>query len=391
MTKRSSRRAFLASGLALPSAASATLASAQSAPKAGSVPVRALGKTGVKVSRLGLGGNAISDPTVVLRAIDMGVTFIDTARSYANGNHERMIGGVIKGRRKDVVVQTKSTATGRDAMLKDLEASLRELGTDYVDIWHLHGRNTPGEVNDGMFEAQRLAKEQGKIRLSGVSMHFTMKEMIPYLVKLGQTDVILTAYNFSMPPDMEMEKTLSLAHSAGIGIVAMKVMAGGFARIQRGDRLYTDNPKALTERLKQPGAMVSSMKWVARNQDVDVAVIGMTDAEQVEENVALFTAPYTDSDRKLLARQLDYISPLYCRMCGACAGQCAQNLPVGDMLRILSYADGYRQFPMARENFLQLPASARGARCTDCDACAVHCPHGVQVRDRISLAHHMLA
>jgi hypothetical protein len=91
--------------------------------------------------------------------------------------------------------------------------------------------------------------------------------MIPYLMKLGQTDIILCAYNFSMPPDMEMENTIAAARQAGIGIVAMKTMAGGFARIQLGDRLYTDNPKALTDKLKHPGAMVSAMKWVLPEQE----------------------------------------------------------------------------------------------------------------------------
>jgi predicted aldo/keto reductase-like oxidoreductase len=222
-------------------------------------------------------------------------------------------------------------------------------------------------------------------------MHFTMKDMIPYLLKLGQTDVILTAYNFSMPAEMGMQQSLAMAHKAGVGVIAIKVMAGGFARIQRGDRLYTDNPKELTDRLRKPGAMVASMKWVLQNQDVDAAIIGMADAEEVEEDVASVTAPLTDTDRRLLAQQLDYIRPLYCRMCGQCVGQCPRGLPVGEMLRVLSYADGYGNFPMARERFLRLPAAVRSVRCGDCDSCAVHCPNGVQVRDRLARAQELLA
>jgi hypothetical protein len=388
MNIRSSRRAFLASGLALPAVASAGL---QSPPQAGRLPIGTLGKTGLKVTRLGFGGTATSDPSVVLRAFDAGINFFDSARIYLNGNHERMIGAALKGKRKDVVLQTKSSATTRDQALKDLEASLKELGTDYLDIWHLHGRNVPADIPDELFEAQRLAKQQGKIRFAGVSMHFTMKDMIPHLMKVGQTDVILSSYNFSMGPEMEMEKTIAAARKAGIGIIAMKVMAGGFSRIQRGDRLYTDNPKALTEKLKQPGAMVSALKWVMRNPNVDTAIIGMTDAEQVEEDVAAMSAPFTDADKKILAAQLDYIRPLYCRMCGACSGQCPQGLPVGEMLRILSYADGYRQFPLARERFLELPAPVRSVRCDDCAGCAVHCPNGVRVQDRLRRAQEWLA
>jgi hypothetical protein len=355
------------------------------------MPARPLGKTGLKVTRLGFGCMLASDPSVIARALDMGVNFFDTARAYQSGNNERMVGAVLKGRRKDVILESKTGGKTKDAALKDLETSLKELGTDYLDIWHLHSRNTPADVTDELFEAQRLAKQQGKIRFAGVSMHFTMKDMIPHLLKLGQTDVILASYNFSMPPDMEMEKTLAAARKAGIGIIAMKVMAGGFARIQRGDRIYNDNPKELTEKLKQPGGMVSAFKWALRNQDVDTAIVGMISMEDVEANFAAASAPFTDADRKMLARQLDVIRPLYCRMCGACSGQCPQGLPVGDMLRVLSYADGYGQFPLARERFLELPAAAREVRCGDCRSCSVRCPNGVQVRDRLHRAQDLLA
>ncbi len=383
MPNRPSRRVFLASGLALPVAASA-------APAQGMI-YGVLGKTGLKVSRLGIGGNVASDPSVLLLAYDLGVNLFDTARSYNSGNSERVLGSLFgKDKRKNVLLQTKSTARTKDEALRDLETSLRDLATDYIDIWHLHGRNTPAEVNDGLFEAQRLAKQQGKIRFAGVSMHFTMKEMIPYLVKLGQTDVILTSYNFSMPPEMEMEKHIAAARAAGIGIVAMKTMAGGFARIQRGDRLYTDNPQALTARLKQPGAMPAALKWALRNKNVDTAIVAVTDREQLEENVAATPATFTDSDRKLLAAQLDFIRPLYCRMCGECAGRCPQGLPVGDMLRILSYADGYGDLPLARERFRELPERVRRVRCSDCVSCAVECPNGVRVASRLRKAQQLL-
>lgn len=388
MAKSTSRRDFLAASCAIPAAMAATRTAAA---QQDGLPYATLGKTGLRVTRLGFGGTAATDPSVAARAIDMGINYIDSARVYLNGNHERMIGGVIKGKRRQLVLETKTTAKTKDAALRDLENSLRDLGTDYIDIWHLHGCNTPEELPDELFEAQRIAKQQGKIRFSGVSMHFTMSRMIPYLIKMGQTDVILTAYNFSMPPEMEMEKTLAAAHQAGIGIAAMKVMAGGFARIQRGDRLYTDNPKGLTEQLKKPGAMIAAMKWVLRNPNVDAAVIGMANDEQVEEDIAAVNQPFTEADQKLLAAQLDHIRPLYCRMCGACSGQCPKGLPVGDMLRILSYADGYGQFPMARESFLALPAAARSVRCQDCSSCAVQCPHGVRVRDRLTLAQQWLA
>jgi hypothetical protein len=259
-----------------------------------------LGKTGLKVSRLGMGGSAPSDPSVLDLAYDMGVNFFDTARTYATGNSERLLGAAFKDKRKSVVIATKTTARTKDQALRDLETSLRELGSDYIDIWHLHGRNVPADIPDGLFEAQRLAKQQGKIRFSGVSMHFTMKDMIRHLMKIRRTDVILTAYNFNMPPEMEMEKTLAAARAAGIGIVAMRTMAGGFSGTRSGDGPYPGNPEALTTRLKRPGAMVSALKWALRNKFVDSAVAGVTTPDQLTENVAGVWAPFTGADGQLI-------------------------------------------------------------------------------------------
>ena len=93
----------------------------------------------------------------------------------------------------------------------------------------------------------------------------------------------------------------------------------------------------------------------------------------------------------MLSAQLERIRPLYCRMCGACAGQCPQGLPVADMLRILTYADGYGQFPLAREKYLELPERVRQVRCGDCAACAIRCPNGVAVAARLRRAQEWLA
>jgi aryl-alcohol dehydrogenase-like predicted oxidoreductase len=309
MATRSSRRAFLASGLALPLAVSANqtlptggrAAPAPPPPPAGQMVYSDLGKTGLKVSRLGMGGSAACDPSVLDLAYDMGVNFFDTARSYTAGNSERVLGATLQSKRKRVVIATKTKAKTKDEALRDLDLSLRELGSDYIDIWCLQGRNLPADIADGLFEAQRLAKQQGKVRFSGVSMHFTMKAMIPHLMKTRRTDVILTAYNFTMPPEMEMEKTIAVARSAGIGVVAMRTMAGGFSGIQTGDGFYPGNPEAITARLKRPGAMVSAMKWALRNKNVDAALAGVGAADQLIEDVAAVCAPYNGADDQLLA------------------------------------------------------------------------------------------
>ncbi len=157
---------------------------------------RTLGKTGLKVTSVSFGCMTTSDMSVLQHAADIGIVHFDTARSYQGGNNERMVGAALKSRRKQVIISSKSPGKTKKDALADLETSLRELGTDYLDIWYLHNRNDPAEVTDDLLEAQREAKQAGKIRFAGVSTHFNMDRMLPYLTKRGQTDVVLTTYNF---------------------------------------------------------------------------------------------------------------------------------------------------------------------------------------------------
>jgi hypothetical protein len=408
MNSESSRRNFLAAGLALPAAGLAkpttapqpAQASAQKAPEKVKLTYRTLGKTGLKVTSLSYGCMTASDPSVIERAADIGIIHFDSARSYQSGNNERMVGGALKGKRKQVILSSKSLGkTGKDA-LAELDTSLKELGTDYLDIWYLHAKSTPAEVTDDLLEAQRIAKKAGKIRFAGVSTHFNMDQMLAHLVKLGQTDVVLTTYNFSMknvamdnqPARVaDMTAAIQAARKAGIGIVAMKTLAGGLSRVSRGDRLYGVAKDTVAKTINQEGAPLAAIKWALKNQSLDTAIVCMTDHDQLDENLRAMAEPYTEKDEKLLNQQLAYISPMYCRMCGACGGVCEKGVPVPDMLRFLTYVEGYGQFALAREKFLELPEQVRSIRCSDCGSCSVQCPNGVQVRDRVLRAQEMLA
>lgn len=401
MPHSSSRRGFLSASLAAPAASLA----AQSQPPAGEVKLthRTLGRTGLKVTSLSFGCMTTSDPSVIERAADIGIVHFDTARLYQNGNNERMVGAALKSRRQKVVISSKSLGKTQQQALADLDTSLRELGTDYLDIWYLHMKNEPAEVTDDLLEAQRIAKKAGKIRFAGVSTHFNMDRMLRYLAQQGQTDVALTTYNFAMrsvaadmntntaAPRTDMGAAIREARKSGMGIIVMKALAGGATRVQRGDRLYGADPQALAKRLGQPGLPLAAIKWALRNESVDTAIVCMTDHDQLEENLRAMAEPYTKRDEALLAEQLARISDSYCRMCGACNGVCAKGVPVPDMLRYLTYVEGYGQFAMARERFLDLPAEVRGVRCADCASCSVDCPNGVKVRERVARAQELLA
>ena len=103
------------------------------------------------------------------------------------------------------------------------------------------------------------------------------------------------------------------------------------------------------------------------------------------------SGPFGPADEKVLAAQLEMIRPLYCRMCGECSGACPQGLPVSDVLRYLSYAEGYGQFSLARQRFRELPEELQSVRCSDCGSCAIACPNGVRVAERLSHAQELFA
>jgi len=395
VNRESSRRNFLAAGLVLPAVASASRTSGDSpqaatpsghpAPQAGSTApafqYRTLGKTGLKVTSLGFGCMITSDGSVITRAADLGITYFDTARNYSGGNNERMVGAALKGKRNQITLSTKTEGKTRQEALEQLDKSLSELGTDHVDIWYLHAKSKPEDVTDDLIEAQQIAKKAGKIRFAGVSTHSGQKELMPWLAKNPNVDVVLTTYNFTMEPFMN--DVIAECAKAGKGIVCMKVMAGG----TRG----RGASPAIGEKLHREGALTSALKWVLRNPDIGTTVPSMTDMDQLDANLKAMSQPFGGADEKILAMHLERIQPFYCRLCGECAGQCRQGLPVQDVLRFATYAEGYGQFALGRERYLALDASHAQAKCGDCPNCTVMCPYGVKVAREMARAQELFA
>ncbi len=390
MESKTSRREFLSAGLMLPVVGASSGLSffkpsdnPVASPAGSSVKLnyKTLGRTGLKVTTVGFGCMITSDPSVIERAADVGINYFDTARGYQHGNNERMVGAALGAKRKQIVLSTKSGAQNKEALLSDLDTSLRELNTDYVDIWYLHGKGSADEIRDDMIEAQQTAKKQGKIRFAGVSTHGGQQQLLPWLAQKGVFDVVLTAYNFSMDPGME--QAIVAAAKAGMGVVGMKVMAGGFRSVRPGDPIY--------QKLQRQGALLAALKWVINKPGISTTIPSMTDMDQLEENLKAMEQPLSANDEKLLAAHLEMIRPLYCRMCGKCDGACQKGLPVADVLRCLTYSEGYGQFALGRERYKELSAECGTVRCGDCTECTVTCPHGVRVSDRMARAQELFA
>jgi uncharacterized protein len=375
----STRRQFLQAGLILPAAgfvASHNMDAFGQATAKGQA-WRTLGKTGLKVSSVGCGIGLIPDPAVLLRAVDLGVNYFDTARMYEKGKSEEIAGETLKGKRNKIYLASKTDALTKADVLKDMDDSLKALQTDHVDIWHLHSRDTPETITDEAVEACEMLKKQGKTRFIGVSAH-DVNAVADKILKVGKFDVVQTTYSYPIGSHFR-NASIKRLHDAGIGVVAMKVIIAVAGFIP---------PKEL--RLKNEGPL-AAIKWALLNPDISTTVPYAKSVTELEMNFRAMTESYTLQDEKLLYVRNEEIRPLYCRMCYECKGKCPKGVPVTDELRYLAYSDFGGDLHQARKNFRHLPKEIREVQCSDCSSCTIRCPNGVEVRNRLIRAQGVLA
>jgi aryl-alcohol dehydrogenase-like predicted oxidoreductase len=355
------RRDFL-SGAALTTAA---LLLPNGAAGAGRVTTRVLGRTGLRVTEVGMGVMLTSDPAVVRAALDLGVNYFDTARAYLGGRNEEILAEGLAGRRKEVVIATTCHRLGsRDSVIASCEESLRALRTETIDIFQLHGLSDRGSVlNPEHLEAVERLRQAGKIRFAGVTTHTGMVEVMDAAVAAKVYDTVLTTYSHSSPP--EVGQAIGRTSAAGLGVIAMKVMSGGY-------RLDPD-----------PGVspFPSAIRWVLRNNGVATAIPSMTTIEQAREDIAVMGTTFGLRDRAIVPLHARAVRGLYCRGCRSCEGECPRGADVPEALRALMYADGYGRPELARATLAGgvLP-------CPECEGCTVRCRFGIDVGRRMLLA-----
>jgi uncharacterized protein len=375
---KSSRRKFLQAGLVLPAAG---FISSHHSDVFGQAPAgvayRTLGKTGLKVSGVGCGIGLVPDPAVLARAVDLGVNYFDTARMYEKGKSEEIAGAAFKGRRNKIVLASKTDASTKSEIFKDMDDSLKALQTDHLDIWHLHSRDTPDKITDEAVEACETLKKQGKTRFIGASAH-DIYAVVDKIVKIGKFDVVQTTYSYPIGSHLR-NAAIKKLHDAGIGVVAMKVILAVAGFIP---------PKEM--KLKDEGPL-AAIKWVLMNPMISTTVPFAKNIAELEMNFRAMAEPYGVQDEKMLYARNEEIRPDYCRMCYECKGKCPKGIPISDELRYLAYNDFGGNFRQARQNFMNMPEEIRAVRCSDCSACAVKCPNGVEVRNRLIRAQGLLA
>jgi len=380
MKYKSSRREFLQAGLAMPAAGLISAHSLEAFSQApADVIYRTLGRTGLKVSAVGYGLGYDPEPDIIARCIDLGINYFDTSLDYAQGASERMLGAAIKGKRDKAVISTKTPSRTKADILKNIDASLQNLGTDYVDVYHLHARDTPERAPEEAIEALQILKQQGKVRAIGFSCH-DPNNMADYAIKC-KLDVVQTTYSYAIGAPFR-DAAIKKLDEAGIGVIAMKVIIG----LTTAPRDRSQKPK-----LKAEETPIAALRWVLRNPAIDTTVPHHASVKEVEMNVRAMTGSYAPADEKLLYVRNEENRPYYCRMCYQCNGQCPRGVPVTDELRFLAYHDFGRSLYQARRSFMDLPRKIRDVRCIDCSSCVIQCPNGVMVRDRLIRAQDLLA
>jgi uncharacterized protein len=345
---------------------------------------RTLGKTGITLPIVSMGVMNADIPGLLRRAYELGIRHFDTAAGYQQGRNEEMVGSVIKGLgvRDNVVISTKqpshdnaqNSVEAKKRFVEGVEASLKRLQMDHVDILYHHGVDSVEDAQaEGPLEALQILKKGGKTRFIGVSTHKTV-EVLPEAIRLGIFDVTLVTLNYTMANDAGMLSAIQQAAQAGIGIVAMKTQAGGTVRPD------LQLPKELP-----PESQTALLKWVLNHEFVTTAIPGFSTYEHLEQDFSVAgSLNYTDKEKRFLADKDFAAQAEFCQQCGDCEKECPNRVAIPAlMLRSHMYAVQYRNTGMAKET---LASTTRGRgldTCASCESCPVTCRNGVQVGRKI--------
>ena len=324
-----------------------------------------LGKTGLKISRMGFGGIPIQridrEGTKVLmeRLLEEGINYIDTARGYTVS--EEFLGYALEGIRDRFVLATKSMSRTNEAMAADIEKSLSNLRTDYIDLYQVHNPNleqleqviSPG----GALEALLEAKEAGKIGHIGLTAHSVA--VFERALELPWVETIMFPYNIV---ESQGEELMHRCTEKNVGFIDMKPLAGG---------AIEDASLAL--------------RFVCANPDVTVVIPGMYDLAEIEQNLKAVNdeTPLTEEERAGFEQVRKELGSNFCRRCNYCA-PCAAGINIPGVFLFAGYLERYGLADWAKDRYSSLPVKA--SACIECGACETRCPYELPIRQMMKRA-----
>lgn len=323
--------------------------------------MRVLGKTNLKINRIGFGGIPIQRVTqqdtnkIIDELINQGINFIDSARGYTIS--EEYIGNAIEGKRDKFILASKSMSRTYEDMIKDVDITLKNFKTDYIDLYQLHNVKSDeyqNIFNDNMaYKALLDCKSQGKIKNIGITSHSI--DTIKKAVRDEKFDTIQFPYNIV---EDQADEIFREAHERNIGIIVMKPLAGG----------AINNAKL-------------AIKYILSKNYIDIAIPGMDSVDQVLENISVLENLDIDKEDELKIEDIrSQLGNRFCRRCEYC-----MPCPVGINIPMNFLLEGYysrynlKEWSKERYNSLDIKASD----CVECGKCESKCPYDLPIREML--------
>ena len=322
-----------------------------------------LGKTGLHISRLGFGGipiqkvDAQKTRELMEELVRQGVNYIDTARGYTVS--EADLGEALCGIRDKFVVATKSIARTKDEMAKDIDISLANLKTDYIDLYQVHNPSmadldtvcAPG----GALEALLEAKAAGKIGHIGLTAH--LEKVFARALTLDWVETVMFPYNIV---ETHGETLMQKAKEKNVGFIAMKPLAGG----------------ALEN-------ATLALRFIAQNEDVSVVIPGMYDVREIHENGAASASkePLTAQELEEIKTIRDELGTQFCRRCNYCQ-PCTAGINISGVFLMEGYLKRYGLGDWAKQRFA--PFAKKAGDCIGCGVCETRCPYQLPIREMLA-------
>ncbi len=366
-----------------------------------------LGKTGLKVSRLGFGAMRLpmigqgadarvdreKSTQMIHAAFERGVNYIDSAVFYCNADSQRAVGDALKGWRDKVIVSTKNHYLGEheEDWWELLEDSLKFLQVDYLDIYNHHGVNEDSFFNQVLPRVSKWmekARDQGLVRHICISFHDN-NAALKKIIETGYPEVITLQYNLL---DRQLEESIALAHEKGIGIVAMGPVGGG--RLGAPNEVLSGVAPGIAR------VPELALRFVLANPHIDVALSGMSEMRHVTENLDTSEDPvplnagHREAIRQHLER-LKRMADLYCTGCNYCM-PCPHGVNIPHIFALYNQAKVYGLWEHSRAVYGQLLKDQQennlaSTACTECGQCMSKCPQHIAVIKQLKEAHEALA